>query len=775
MKNFFAFLLFFLLSFSLFCQNQQRIISPVEGDFANKQFLAIELSSGEEAFYSFSSSGEASDPLEYGFAYDSPVLVDLSGKIDLKIAILKKPADSFYSAENNSEDFNGSFSYGDSERNFDKNPDYFDFSSFDFSDSSFQPNSFSENYDSKNQNSKNIERYEIKYSVQENPEVFDENSEKNAFVKKILKNEMILCSGSVSLKIPSEMKFCLGNGEKPFINGTELSVSPESCLSRLIPCTVTDGNQKWRFIINLRGKTSGRIHPQINSDENVPFEIKDWLTFQFNGKNLIWSIDGGIWSASKEPVFFNRNKPHTIRWQSVAYERGNPVKTFVLPPKPELEKFYENRAAYFALKGDDNYKMRIISDGLGEKSENDESDFLYSQVIFDTFEGDSISGKAEFGIYYDGVFQGKLLSEYEIDKQPPLAPVFNASEKGFYVRSDVELKIEAENEAKIYYAISVPNELSAGTYSENSPELDVQLSNFKPYNFKKIKLRSGKKSAVFYKIAAFAVDKAGNKSSFSEYKLIIDEFNYFIDFGFAGENSDGSKSRPFNNLQQILKVINSSDFSHFFVSGNFEIGKNTEILSNCAFTGTSESRSRITFSPESCLIVKNSSISFANCYIQKSFFETENSDSRMIVLENSAAEFNGCQIFGNFSGSGVLISAEKSMMNFMSSNLACKALSYACVVSAVSSEISSEKSAFAANAETSVAASVSKSRLDLENSVCSVSGHIGRIVEAESSNLKMSKNKFSADFDEKKRGVKAIYKDKITLIIEDSENIEEGF
>lgn len=771
MKNFFAVLLFFLLSFSLFCQNQQRIISPVDGDFANKQFLAIELKPGEEAFYSFSSSGEASNPLEYGFAYDSPVLIDLSGKIDLKIAVLPKPDDSLDSTENISEDFNDNFLDEDSENSFDKNPGHFDFSdSSNLSDSSFQADSFLEN-----SASKNIEHYEIKYSVQENSNSFDENSEKSAFIKKILKNEMILCSGSVSLKIPSGLKFSLGNGEKPFISGTELSVSPENCLSRLIPCTVTDGKQEWRFIISLRGKTSERIFSQINSDENVPFEIKDWFTFQFNRKNFIWSIDDGIWSASKEPVFLERSRPHTIRWQSVAYEKGNPVKTFVLPPKPELEKFYEDGAAYFTLKGDDNYKMQIISDGLGEKSENDKNDSLYAQVIFDTFDGDSISGKAEFGIFYDGVFQGKLFSEYEIDKQPPLPPVFNADEKGFYVRSDVELKIEAEDESKIYYAISGPNELSAGTYSEDSPELDVKLSNFKPYNFKKIKLRSGKKSAVFYKIAAFAVDKAGNKSSISEYKLIIDEFNYFIDFGFSGENSDGSKNRPFNNLAQILKVINSSDFSHFYVSGNFVIGKNTEILSNCAFTGTGDPRSKITFSPESFLTVKNSSISFANCYIQKSFFKTENSDSRMIVLENSAAEFNGCQIFGNFSENGILISSEKSMLNFLSSNLVCQASSYACVLSAISSEISSEKSTFAAKAETSVAASVSKSRLDLKNSACAVSGHIGRIVEAESSNLKMSKNKFSADFDEKKRGVKSIYKDQKTLIIEDSENIEEGF
>ena len=765
MKKFFAFQLFFLLSFSLFCQNRQRVLSPVEGKFANKQFLAIELNPGEEAFYSFSSSGEASDPLEYGFAYDSPVLIDLNGKIDLKIAIFPKSPDFQDSKENGSENSYDSFPGADSKNSFNENSELSDPDGPQFTDLPLLGDSRPET----------AERYEIKYSVQECLNSSDEKSENSDFIKKILKNEMIFCSGALPLEIPSGLKFCLGNGEKPFMSGTLLSVSPENCLSRLIPCTVTDGKDLWRFIIRLRGKNSGRISLPADFDENVPFEIKDWTTFLFSGKNLIWSIDDGIWSASKEPVFLDRSKKHKISWQSVNYDKENQIKTFVLPPKPELEKFYDGRAAFFTLKGENNYKMRILSDGLGEKIENSGNDSLYSQVVFDTFEGDSVSGKAEFGIYYGGVFQGKLFSEYEVDKQPPLPPFFNADEKGFYVRSDVELKIEAENGAKIYYALSGPNELSAGTYNENSPELDVELPSFKPYSFKKIKLRSGKKSAVFYKAAAFAVDAAGNKSDLAEYKIVIDEFNYFIDSEFSGENSDGSKARPFNNVEQILKVINSSDFSHFYVSGNFKIDRNAEIFSNCAFTGTGEARSRVVFSPGAYLTVKNSSISFANCYIEKSFSETENSDSRMIVLENSASEFNSCQIFGKFSENCVLVTGEKSVMNFSFSNLACQASSYACLISALSSEIFSNESTFAAKAETSVAASVSDSLLCFENSTCYVMGHTGRAIEAVSSNLKIRKNKFSAFFDVNKRRGAAIYKDKNSLMIEDSENIEEGF
>lgn len=217
MKKFFAFQLFFLLSFSLFCQNRQRILSPVEGNFANKQFLAIELNPGEEAFYSFSSSGEASDPLEYGFAYDSPVLIDLNGKIDLKIAIFPKSPDfkdSKDSTENGSENFYDSFQETDSKNNFHENSELSNTDGPQFTDLPLLGDSRPET----------VERFEIKYSVQESQNPSDEKSENSVFIKKILKNEMILCSGALPLEIPSGLRFCLGNGEKTFMNGTVLSV-----------------------------------------------------------------------------------------------------------------------------------------------------------------------------------------------------------------------------------------------------------------------------------------------------------------------------------------------------------------------------------------------------------------------------------------------------------------------------------------------------------------------------------------------------------------------
>ena len=57
------------------------VLSPVEGTWANKQALVLDCAPETEVFYSFSEY----DPLDFGFAYDGPVLIDLSGEVTLNL------------------------------------------------------------------------------------------------------------------------------------------------------------------------------------------------------------------------------------------------------------------------------------------------------------------------------------------------------------------------------------------------------------------------------------------------------------------------------------------------------------------------------------------------------------------------------------------------------------------------------------------------------------------------------------------------------------------
>lgn len=80
-KSFIVFGICFAFLQSLF--SQINVISPVAGNWSNKQVLLIETDNSEKADYFYSIDG--SSPKEFGFAYDGPVLLDVVGDVELKI------------------------------------------------------------------------------------------------------------------------------------------------------------------------------------------------------------------------------------------------------------------------------------------------------------------------------------------------------------------------------------------------------------------------------------------------------------------------------------------------------------------------------------------------------------------------------------------------------------------------------------------------------------------------------------------------------------------
>lgn len=79
MKKFLLLLAFAVSSLAVFAQI--KVISPVEGTFANRQMLVIDTSDSGDYYYSLNGS----DPETFGFAYDGPVLIDLDGPVELHI------------------------------------------------------------------------------------------------------------------------------------------------------------------------------------------------------------------------------------------------------------------------------------------------------------------------------------------------------------------------------------------------------------------------------------------------------------------------------------------------------------------------------------------------------------------------------------------------------------------------------------------------------------------------------------------------------------------
>lgn len=689
---------FSLLSIPAF---SSRVISPVPGNFANKQCLVLNLEEGEEAFYSYTST----NPLASGFAYDGPVLIDMSGEVVLSIAVL---------------------------------------------------------------NGKQKEEFKVSYSVRDNGNPFATGTAEKDFIDRIQNEGMLLCTGDNIINIPKSLTFFIGDGEKPVMSGGSLSVSADNKLSRYIPCTVSNGNLRWRFMIFLSGGEAGAF-----SQTSVPFEISDWENFTFTGKNLIWCLDDGVWSASKESIKIDRTKEHVLYWQDVAYKAGNPVQSFELPAKPEVVQGVFDKAIAFTIDGDLRYRMAIRSSGAEGEAAPDPG--LYSSVTFDTFEGDVVNATAVFSIFCAGVYQGDISVPYIIDRQPPLPPKFVASEPGEYARRDVSLTVESEPGAKIYLSVLGPFTVNSNSYVDNNSEFDyIKPGDFFLYKSQPIELRAGVERTVCYRAFAYSEDKAGNLSKVSNYKVIIDEYNYFLDATAPDFAADGSRLHPFNSFEQVIKIINQGKFVHFFVSGSVVLPKGGSVISsNCSFTGMADAR--LVFPSSSYIMVQGASIEMQNCVLQKEIEGSLQSDQRMFIIDKSAASFEDCEILGAFDSSGTILSAEASIVSLKKSGLTVQGSSYACALSAINSKVLMSESHVSSIADTAVNFSMKGGSFDIKFSDCKVISHLGRIIEASGTNLKLNGNKFSGDFDRESKGVKPVWRDENSLLIEDKNNIIEGF
>lgn len=704
------FVLFFSILFFTGLTFAQRVISPVAGNFNNKQVLVIDVADKAECFYSLSGT----DPLVSGFAYDGPVLIDSVGRVNVKVTAVK----------------------GDLK-----------------------------------------EEVEINYNVQEiNP--FEEGSEEDSFIKNIVFKGIFPYSTEETFSIPKSFYYKLGEGNKPYLKGANLSLDSQNRLSRYLPCTVKNGKKSWRFVIFTSAEFVGTL-----SKFYVPFEIRDWNTFAFTGEKLIWSIDGGIWSASKIPVTLDRSIPHTVSWQSVAYEKGNPVQSFVLPSEPVLKMdVAPQKSVNFSIDGDLRYRMELISSGVSGSLIADGG--LFTTATFDTFEGDSISGEAVFAFYADGVFQGNKRAYFLVDKEPPLPPEFISDKIGFYSRGQVELKLKAESDAKIFYAVSEPLKISEKLVVQgmdyNSKEFDEwQAGNFKLYS-NSFSLNGEEKNPVFYKVCAYACDESGNFSSISEYRVVIDGYNYYLDSNASPIDADGSSQKPFANFEQALTVINSNKSSRFYVKGNFILPQKENIISsNCYFIARDDCN--FIFPEGATLLVQGASLECENIILKKELKNDDTSTAKnlsqktFLTLNNSTASFKDCEILALFLDSGTAFSAENSVLELLNTGLTVQSSYYGCALNAIDSKIFLKSSRVSVVASTSVNFSINGGLFECRNTDAKVVSQLGRIAEFSKANVKLSGNVYSGEFEKKVRGLTPIWADKDTLILEDSANASQGF
>lgn len=699
MKKIFALIVLFS---SLFVSNafaQIKVLSPIEGNWANRQMLCIDDSDGEEYYYSL--NGE--DPVSSGFAYDSPVLIDLTGPVSIRI---KKSG-------------------------------------------------------------KKNEEIKINYTV-EPDNAYD--ADYSQFIDSFYDTGILNYTAGSEIYIPYSLYYSMGLPPDSFIEGQPVSIAENTVISMNIPCVVMDKNngKKWRFIIRTFPQTQG-----VFTQNDVPFEITNWNTISFLDDNYIYRIDSEYWELPKDSKTLDRSVPHKIQWQSIAYEQGNPIETFELPAKPEVRKSTNDDGSItYTIDGDESYQMSILSPE-GEYQE------FFTEIGADTFYGNSVKGNFTIGIFSNSVYQGDIKVDYEINKKPPRVPeILVKDPQTFYSRQSISGSITGQSDAELYVSVSDPFliEDTSEVYSPHSelllslPTKDYTLVNGTNYRFN---LEPEVNGACYYRICAYS-KKDSVVSAVAEYSVIIDKYNYYYDESYTGEDSDGTKQRPYNNFTQCLTSINNGRSALLKISGSMHVpsGKN-DLLSNCTFIN--DYAAEIIFDENASIVVKGSTLTLQDFTL---LYEHGKSSSAtkiasLIKLENAVLDMDNCQIGAVFGKNAYLFDMSNSTLNITNSIISVSAEEYVSFSNGLKSRITISKSIINTSGKTCVGISLYEGDVKLTDNSFKVTGTIGRVAELFTVNGTVTGNTFKAELPAAKNS-DPIYTDKKTKL-KQSKNESYGF
>ncbi len=183
-------------------------------------------------------------------------------------------------------------------------------------------------------------------------------------------------------------------------------------------------------------------------------------------------------------------------------------------------------------------------------------------MIFDVDPGESIPFSLRIRTFHPNrpeLSSDPVSVSFVIDKDPPLIPTALALEdNGYYLGSRV-VRFE-EQEGQIFYTLSSGENVAP-------PALD----DFKPYDGE-FNLEGQEGSTVYYRLEAYAVDAAGNRSrSNIQYGLHIDRKGIYVSSS-GDDDNEGTRVRPFRSIQKGLDYLHRTGRKILYLSvGNYNL------------------------------------------------------------------------------------------------------------------------------------------------------------------------------------------------------------
>ncbi|MBP5465030.1 MAG: hypothetical protein J6Y13_07675 [Treponema sp.] len=682
------------------------IISPVAGTWGNKQPLLIDVPDGFAVYYSISGS----DPLLFVFAYDGPSLIDQEGDVHLKITTVDRAG---------------------------RRSDY----SID---------------------------YTVTPASRLDPERKWTENQRN-FVRMISTNPVRKYTAGSVFSIPAEFSYMTGSSlpgeDSRFFPGGLLSFGRANTVVRSVPFIVTDGETLFRFIVRTAPAQEGAA--AVSSQ--LPFRISGWETVLPLDASYVFKIDDGEWKGKLTALQVDRSETHVLFWKAEGEPDDAMAQTLVLYPKPSLAcSVQDDGSCRFSLALAPPYRsayrlgrsaaapdaadsvLKIIAPAPG----------LHESLVMDAFTGEDVTGTFTSGVYLDGVYQGDLSADFHLDRLPPLPPAIIPAERtGLAFTDDREIRIESEVGASVFYAVSegIPRgDSELGERGELTAELCAgPVGSFTKLTGDRFRLAVVGGQATCYRVAAYAVDAAGNAGERSELQLLVEGRNIYLRTAEApADGENGSYDAPFRSFEQAAAAINANENLTLHVLGDVSVRTGVTLARPCVITG---SRAVLHFLRDASLFIDRTNVVFKNCSILKEDFaedftealagdagaasgagfpaavagagETGRKQTVFISVQDGSLGFEGCDLSARFEQEGKLMELRCSAVSARSSSFSVYASSYSSLFTAYTSQIALTDSVCAVSSYTALAFCMVDSDLRLEKSVASVSCYTGRIAE----------------------------------------------
>ncbi len=694
---FFCILLFSITGFVFAKSN--FIISPVEGEWSNYQSIIIDVPDGSTAFYSFTGD----NPLYSGFAYESPVLLELEGDINLKVVILNN--------DNSVIEESVNFSVK-------KIPLEVPFYSESQSDALVVV---------KDKNI-SIPSY-MRYSVTD-------------FQEPYLKGRTLTVDSKNSLE--QILPLIIQNGKSLYRFMLKVPVTNQIQTYFADDETILDNSTEDDFTVR-------RIEKKLSQ---IPFTLEfiDWSELKITtNENIYVCLDDDIWQTGSFVLNCNRDVAHTLSWIDLT---GFNPEEFI----PEQFKVFYSRIPAMPNLVVEQDKSKIVKISLSDKNyfmqflQNQNSNSVKSNLnnikdifVIDTILGNDLNKDIAFNIFYDGIYQGNLSTYISIDKKPPMSPKVEFSNKNFFVREPVEIKFNTDE--TVYYVLKQKELLNLDLKNlelELNKNFAVDLSSALELTSDTLVLFEDSKNAIFYNLAYFTKDDFGNISEIEYYQVLIDTYNYYIEANSNKVNyiQDGSAARPFNSISQILPYLETNQNLVIHLEGNFSNVPSLKFISPCEIT--SKKGSRLSFAKSSFVSVENTSLKISNCVLEQNFVDTTDflSQQNLFKINNATLIIDNCETVSLYKNNGSVIFANNSDIQVLNSGMTIQSEVYASIFNILNSNLDCNNTRISAVSDSAIGLIMNQGKLNLLNSQVQVNGSTTKFYELFGVEYSINSNKF---------------------------------